>query len=120
MKHRLFALTLGTLATLATPALAGGDYTGSFQTKSEAIKGKGGGGIPMTITQKGSSLVWNTSTGYTYICSLNGAHCEGTWSGKTGSGWFSVDFSGNGDTFAGTWGYGQNRDESAAFTGKRG
>lgn len=120
MKHRVIALTLGTaLAMVATPALAGGDYTGTFKTNSEAIHGKGGGGIEMTITQKGSSLEWKTSSGYTYICSLHKEHCEGTWSGKTGSGWFSVDFSGNGDTFSGTWGYNSDHDESAAFTGRR-
>jgi hypothetical protein len=116
----VFALALGTsLAALAAPALAGADYTGTFQTQSEAIRGKGAGKIQMTVTQKGSSLIWNTSTGYTYVCSLKRSRCEGTWSGKTGSGWFNVDFAGNGDSFTGSWGYGSDYSQSASFSGRR-
>jgi hypothetical protein len=121
-RHRVIALALGSalaVATVASPALANGDFTGTYQTQSGAVGGRGAGSIQMTISQRGTSLTWSTSTGYTYICSLQGTTCSGTWSGKTGSGWFDVKFTPNGDRFAGNWGYGNDRTESGSFSGTR-
>jgi hypothetical protein len=117
-RYQVIAAVLGS-ALVFGAATAGADFTGTFQTQSGAINGRGAGSIQMTITQRGSSLVWNTSTGYTYVCALKGSNCAGTWSGKTGSGWFEVKFSGNGDNFSGNWGYGSDHAESGSFTGAR-
>lgn len=118
-QHRVIALALGSVLAAATPAVAQPDMTGTFNTDSGPVKGRGAGKIQMTITQRGSSLEWKTSTGYTYICSLDERNCAGTWAGKTGSGWFSVKFSPNGDSFTGNWGYKDDRSESGFFNGKR-
>ena len=111
---------IGAFAIAAAPATAQApDCTGTYQTQSGAVNGRGAGGIQMTIAQRGSSLVWSTSTGYTYVCSLQGTRCSGTWSGRTGSGWFSVNFTGNGNSFSGSWGYDDDHSASGSFTGSR-
>jgi hypothetical protein len=118
-RNRVIAMVLGSAVAVATPALADGDFTGTFQTQSGAVGGRGAGAIQMTITQRGSSLTWSTSTGYTYVCALQGSSCSGTWSGKTGSGWFDVKFTGNGDRFSGSWCYGNDHADSGSFSGAR-
>jgi hypothetical protein len=119
MPVTLFALVVGLFA-LALPAVAQSpDCTGTYQTRFGAVNGRGAGSMQMSIAHRGSSLVWNTSTGYTYVCSLSGTRCSGTWTGRTGAGWFAVNFSGNGSSFSGTWGYGEDRSASAFFTGTR-
>lgn len=119
IRNTALSLTFA-VAMLAAPALAQApDCTGTYQTQSGAVNGRGAGGIQMTITQRGSSLVWSTSTGYTYVCSLRGTQCSGTWTGRTGSGWFSVNFTGNGNSFSGSWGYDDDHSVSGSFTGSR-
>src|SRR5262249_12023730 len=94
-----------------------GRFDGVWETDSEAVNGRGSGHIQMTIAEQPGGLSFRTSTGYTYQCQLSGPRCVGTWTGRTGSGWFDIPF--NGPTFAGLWGYGQDRAASASFNGHR-
>lgn len=109
-------LTVGTL--VASAAFAQAQYAGAWETDSTACNGRGAGHIRMTIAPQNNALTWSTSTGYTYVCSLNGARCAGTWSGRTGSGWFDVTFNG-GASFSGNWGYGDDHSASGSFSGHR-
>src|SRR5690606_30318855 len=114
---RLATLSIiGALAIAVAPATAQApDCTGTYQTQSGAVNGRGAGNIQMTIAQRCSSLTSTTSAGYTYVCSLRGTRCSGTWQGRTGSGWFSVNFTGNGNSFSGNWGYDDDHSASGTF-----
>jgi hypothetical protein len=92
-------------------------YNGIWDTNSSACNGRGARRIQMTINGQNNALTWQTSTGFTYVCALTGTRCAGTWSGRTGSGWFDVVFSGN--SFAGLCGYGDDHSVTGTFTGNR-
>lgn len=99
-------------------AAQGIDLSGNWQTQSGAVGGRGGGNNLMKATHRNGAVTLSYGDN-TMLCTLNGQRCGGTWQGRTGSGWFSVTFSSDGRSFAGTWGYGNDRGNVGTFMGSR-
>jgi hypothetical protein len=116
MKH--LALTLSLLAATTAAQAQGLDLSGTWETDSGSVNGRGGGHITMQATHRNGGLTF-TYGGNTMVCAVSGQRCRGTWQGGTGSGWFSITFSSNGHNFSGTWGYGRDRENVGTFSGSR-
>ncbi len=89
-----------------------------WDTESDPVLGRGAGDITMRLT-RGEGLVRLRYDGGDMRCILRGAHCAGTWRGRTGGGWFEVTFDASSRTFQGTWGYDDDRANAAGFRGHR-
>ncbi len=90
----------------------------TWDTESDPVLGRGAGDITMRLT-RGEGLVRLRYDGGDMRCTLRGAHCAGTWRGRTGGGWFEVTFDASSRTFQGTWGYDDDRANAAGFRGHR-
>lgn len=93
-------------------------YDGTWSTASSPAGGRGGGNLSMQATQRNGGVTL-TYGGGTMVCSLSGRDCEGTWQGRSGSGWFRITFSADGSHFSGNWGYGTEYSVSGSFRGSR-
>ncbi len=109
---------VGALAGTAVAQQAGNQYNGMWATHSGPVNGRGHGLVRLRITAQNNALTWTNNSGSTYVCTLAGNRCAGTWTGGTGSGWFDVTFS-SPTFFSGTWGYGADRSSVGCFTGHR-
>lgn len=117
MKHLVLALPI---LLAAGPAHAQSlDLSGTWQTDSGAVNGRGAGHIAMQATHRNNGVTLSYGGGNTMVCSLSGLRCRGSWQGGTGSGWFSITFSSDGQSFSGTWGYDRDRENVGTFTGHR-
>lgn len=106
-------------ALLTVPAIAQGpNYSGSWNTQSAAINGRGGGAIRMSAQHRSNAVTFTYGQN-TMVCTLTGPRCTGTWQGRTGSGWFDITFASDGRTFAGSWGYDNDRNNVGTFSGQR-
>ena len=119
MKHVPLALALALPLAATTAAHAQNfDLSGTWQTDSGAVNGRGGGHIVMQAAHRNGGVTFSYG-GNTMVCSLSGLRCRGSWQGGTGSGWFAIPFSSDGQSFSGTWGYGRDRANVGTFTGTR-
>ena len=125
MKHLAFAGLLALVTLLgSTPRSAGAqqrvNVAGRWETDSGACGGGGAGHVTMQLTQSGNGVVWSYGDGSgTYVCALRRLRCEGTWTRRSGSGPFSVNFTPDGGAFSGTWGYANNPAAPGWFGGHR-
>ena len=118
MQNLRLAAALALALVPATAAAQDLDLNGTWETDSGSVGGRGGGHITMSATHRNNGVTFSYS-GNTMVCQLNGRRCRGTWQGGTGSGWFSITFSSDGQNFSGTWGYNRDRANEGTFTGHR-
>ncbi|MEI8255608.1 MAG: hypothetical protein WCJ30_08055 [Deltaproteobacteria bacterium] len=125
MKTRMLGSLTGATVLLATGLFATAaeaqtvNVGGTWETDSGASGGNGAGHGTMNLVQSGGAVVWTyASGGGTYVCTLAGSVCQGTWQGHTGSGWFNVTFGPDSASFSGFWGYAGNAAPPGTFAGR--
>ncbi len=118
MQSLRLAAALALALVPASASAQGLDLNGSWETDSGAVNGRGAGHIAMSASHRNGGVTFSYS-GNTMVCQLSGLRCRGTWQGNTGSGWFSITFSSDGQNFSGTWGYNRDRENVGTFTGHR-
>lgn len=94
-------------------------FAGLWYMRSESIDERGGGSWVVDVTRADDGFLMNYGSGV-MRCTFTGARCLGTWQGRSGEGWFSLELDADETRFAGTWGYFQKQfGRSAAIAGTR-
>lgn len=95
-------------------------FAGVWYMRSEPIDERGGGTWAVTVTRtEDDGFLINYGSGV-MRCTFTDARCQGTWQGRSGEGWFSLDLDADATSFAGTWGYFHKLlGRSAAISGTR-
>ncbi len=91
---------------------------GAWYMRAEPIGGRGSGAWVVDVTRDRDAFVMDYHSGL-MRCVLAGRRCSGTWYGRTGEGWYDLDLSDDGATFAGRWGYRGDRTRFAGISGRR-
>ena len=87
--------------------------------RSDPINNRGSGSFVVDVTGDRHEFVMDYRSGLMRCAFTVGRHCEGTWYGRSGDGWYYLDLSEDGASFVGRWGYRDDRSVSAEIRGTR-